>query len=80
MHIKGYTKFNIGDLVCLSAYGNARDYNWSYHGHWGIIVENENPYNCHYPYKVEFLSKGKTNRFSVFQPRELKHMKPIKEV
>ena len=74
MHIKGYTKFKVGDLVCLSAYGEARDYNVSYHGHWGIIVEA----GCRvgYPYKVEFLSKGKTNRFEVFHPRELKHMKP----
>ena len=78
MHIKGYTKFNIGDLVCLSAYGNARDYNWSWHGHWGIIVETQNMFNRHYPYRVEFLSKDKTNRFQVFHPRELKHFKPNK--
>lgn len=76
MHIKGYTKFNVGDLVSLSAYGEARDYNVSYHGHWGIIVETG--WRVGYPYKVEFLSKGKTNRFEVFHPRELKHMKPMK--
>ena len=76
MHIKGFTKFNIGDLVCLSAYGEARDYNCSYHGHWGIIVET----GCRvgYPYRVEFLSTGRRNRFEVFHPRELKHMKPKK--
>ena len=73
-----YTKFNVGDLVCLSAYGNARDYNSKHHGHWGIIIENQNPFNRHYPYKVEFLSKGKSNRTDVFHPRELKHFKPKK--
>jgi len=78
MHIKGYTKFNIGDLVCLSAYGNARGYNTSYYGHWGIIVETENMFNRHFPYRVEFLSKDKRNRFQVFHPRELKHFKPNK--
>ena len=76
MHIKGYTKFKVGDLVCLSAYGEARDYNVSYHGHWGIIVEDN--HRAGYPYRVQFLSKGKTNRFEVFHPRELKHMKPKK--
>jgi hypothetical protein len=76
MHIKGYTKFNIGDLVCLSAYGNARDHNWSWHGHWGIVTGLTD--RKHYPYRVEFLSKGKTNRFSIFHPRELKHFKPNK--
>ena len=74
MHLKGFTKFKVGDLVCLSAYGEARDYNWSYHGHWGIVVEAG--VRVGYPYKVEFISKDKTNRISVFHPRELKHMKP----
>ena len=75
-YIVGYTKFKVGDLVCLSAYGKARDYNVSYYGHWGIITEVQ--VRKHYPYKVEFLSKGKTNRAEIFHPRELKHFKPNK--
>ena len=83
MHIKGCTKFKIGDLVCLSAYGEARQYNVGWHGHYGIIVETQNPFNHHYPYKVHFLSKtGNRNVcrdvWQVFHPRELKHMKPNK--
>ena len=79
MHIKGYTKFNVGDLVCLSAYGEARGYNRSWHGHYGIIVDTQNAFNCHYPYRVEFLSKaGSDDNSQVFHPRELKHFKPKK--
>ena len=73
-----YTKFNIGDLVCLSAYGEARQYNSGWHGHYGIITETQNPFNRHYPYKVEFLSMSKSDRTQVFHPRELKHFKPKK--
>ena len=70
-----YTKFKVGDLVCLSAYGEARGYNDKWHGHYGIITETQNPFNCNYPYKVQFLSKASSQ---VFHPRELKHFKPKK--
>ena len=74
-----YTKFNVGDLVCLSAYGEARQYNVGWHGHYGIIVETQNSFNSHYPYKVEFLSKtGSEDKTQVFHPRELKHFTPNK--
>ena len=74
-----YTKFNVGDLVCLSAYGEARQYNVGWHGHYGIITETQNPFNRQYPYKVQFLSKtGYKDNSQVFHPRELKHFKPKK--
>ena len=73
-----YTKFNVGDLVCLSAYGEARQYNVDWHGHYGIITETQS-FNCHYPYRVQFLSKtGYKGNSQVFHPRELKHFKPKK--
>ena len=77
--IVGYTQFKIGDLVCLSAYGEAREYNVSYHGQWGIITELTD--RKHYPYRVTFLSKGMSRLSStnaIFHPRELKHFKPKK--
>ena len=78
MHIKGYTKFKIGDLVCLSAYGEARDYNDKWHGHYGVIITDKS-FHAHYPYKVQFLSKtGSQDISQIFHPRELKHFKPKK--
>ena len=76
--IIGYTNFEIGDLVCLSAYGTAREYNVSHYGHWGIITELTG--RKHYPYKVTFISKGQTSasEYAIFHPRELKHFKPNK--
>ena len=74
-----FTQFKIGDLVCLSAYGEARGYNKKHRGgHWGIITENTG--RIHYPYRVTFLSKGEINphQYSIFHPRELKHFKPKK--
>ena len=77
-YLVGYTQFEIGDLVCLSAYGEAREYNVSYHGQWGIITELTD--RKHYPYKVTFISKGQTDAHphAIFHPRELKHFKPKK--
>ena len=76
--IDGYTNFQIGDLVCLSAYGSARDYNKEHRGQWGIITDLTD--RRHYPYRVTFLSKGEINphSYSIFHPRELRHFKPKK--
>ena len=54
-YLVGYTQFEIGDLVCLSAYGEAREYNVSFHGHWGIVTGLSD--RKHYPYQVMFVSK-----------------------
>ena len=70
--MKGFEKFNIGDLVCLSAYGKARNYNDGLVGHWGMVVEIKN--KVHYPYKVKWLSKP-DNWEESFHPREIKHFK-----
>ena len=73
----GYTNFQIGDLVCLSAYGTARDYNITHRGHWGIITELTG--RKHYPYRVTFISKSQPDfEPTIFHPRELKHFKPEK--
>ena len=77
--IVGYTQFKVGDLVCLSAYGEARSYNKEHRGgHWGIITELTD--RKYYPYKVTFISKGQTDAHphAIFHPRELKHFKPKK--
>ena len=70
-----YTKFKIGDLVCLSAYGERRRYNIGFYGHWGVITLDKTNHPD-YPYNVQFLSKTGCNSSQVFHPRELKHFKP----
>jgi hypothetical protein len=70
------TKYKIGDLVCLSAYGKARDYNRHLRGHWGIVVELNGKHN--YPYQVKWLSNP-FNWEEPFHPREIKHYKPPKD-
>lgn len=70
------TKYKIGDLVCLSAYGKARDYNSHLRGHWGMVM-SVNTKKSHYPYQVKWLSKP-FDFEEPFHSREIKHYKPPK--
>jgi hypothetical protein len=65
-------KFNVGDLVCLSAYGKARDYNDRLVGHWGIVIGTN--FRKPYPYKIRWLSKP-DNWEDSFHEREIKFFK-----
>ena len=67
----------VGDLVKLSAYGEARDHNWDAWGGWGIITRIEHRHA--YPFVTLWYKKnGKELRGLAFARKDLKKYKPDK--
>ena len=72
-------KMKVGDLVQLSAYGEARQHNNCCWGGWGFVVEigsihSKYPIIAHW-YKIT----GHEENNMRFHPRELKKYKPDKK-
>ena len=65
----------VGDLVQLSAYGEARNHNYLHRGGWGIIVfigENWSQY----PIQAHWYGTKSEQPSARFHKRELKKYKP----
>ncbi len=69
----------IGDLVQLSAYGQARNHNHGWYGGWGLILEIHD--DSTYPIKAQWYDtrSGEDQGGARFHPRELKKYKPDKK-
>jgi hypothetical protein len=70
----------VGDLVQLSAYGEARGQNSCCFGGWGFIVEIRADVSS-YPIKAHWyrLNDKRDGGMMNFHPRELKRYKPDKK-
>ena len=67
----------VGDLVQLSAYGEARNQNYTHRGGWGIIVSIRGNYS-RYPIQAHWYGTKGEQPSARFHPRELKKYKPDK--
>ena len=69
----------VGDLVQLSAYGEARNHNSDCFGGWGFITEVVNCYSK-YPITVHWYKSNGTEITGMrFHRRELKKFKAVKK-
>ena len=68
----------IGDLVQLSAYGEARQHNSGCWGGWGFIIEVGESY-AKYPIQCHWYQMNGSEETYRFHPRELKKYKPDKK-
>ena len=67
----------VGDLVQLSAYGEARNQNYSARGGYGIVTKFHG-HRMQYPWTVLWYSRHGDERPMSFHNRELKKYKPDK--
>ena len=67
----------VGDLVQLSAYGQARDQNYQHRGGWGIVVWIAENYSK-YPIQAHWYGTKREQPSARFHPRELKRFKSDK--
>ena len=70
----------VGDLVQLSSYGEAREHNIDCHGGWGFILKVNSRFGSKYPIVVHWYKKrgGEIGNMR-FHRRELKKFKPDKK-
>ena len=69
----------VGDLVKLSAYGEARQHNSGCHGGWGFVIEVGESY-AKYPIQCQwYRANGKEEGTMRFHRRELRKYKPDKK-
>ena len=67
----------VGDLVQLSAYGEARNQNYSARGGYGIVIKFHG-HHLQYPWIVLWYYRGGSESEMSFHNRELKKYKPDK--
>ena len=76
--MKKQSKFNVGDLVMMSAAGNKVQQNSHLQGGWGIITwifkKQSDDVDIQYPIKVQWYGSSK-QQTARFKPYELKFFK-----